>query len=62
MSGDGEVTVRGGATAEELGAVLAVLAMGTGGDRGPVGYELWRRNRLRVMRAETGESRVRTSR
>lgn len=56
-----DVTVRGGATPEELGAILALLRRGND-EPEMSGYELWRRNRLRVLRAETAEPRVRTSR
>ena len=59
MSG---VTVRGGATAEEVGAILAVLSRAGGEIREPDGYELWRRNRIRIVRTESAEPRLRTNR
>jgi hypothetical protein len=43
------VRVRGGATAEELAAVLAVLTTSTAAPE-PSRYEQWRATRLRALR------------
>jgi hypothetical protein len=44
------LVVRGAASAEELAAVLAVLAHSSGEvDRSPTGYEKWRATRRRAL-------------
>jgi hypothetical protein len=56
MSG---VTVHGSATAEELAAVLAVLAGAVGpagGRTRPSSYDQWRLTRQRALRRSLGES------
>ena len=55
--GNGTVYVRGGATPEELAAVLAVVAAGSGGRSGPPEpYLIWRATRLQALR-RTGNPR-----
>jgi len=44
------VTVRGAATAEEVAAVLAVLARTGRDEPGDDGYERWRATRRRALR------------
>ena len=61
MTGGGGVSVRGGATPEEIGAVLAVLSRSVAFDAEPTGYELWRRNRLRVIHTTLTQPGLRTS-
>ncbi|MCW2496949.1 hypothetical protein [Jatrophihabitans sp.] len=43
------VEVSGGASAEEVSVVLALLSARPGGEQ-PSGYELWRRTRLQALR------------
>jgi hypothetical protein len=56
-----DLQVRGGATPEELGAVLAVLSAGAAPHTDLTGYALWRRTRLRAVRAQVAELAVETS-
>jgi hypothetical protein len=55
------VSVRGGASDEELSAVLALLA-GRQAEAAPTGYELWRRTRLQALRRGVDRSTGRNSR
>lgn len=52
MSVHAGIEIRGNASAEELAAVLAVVARadGTGEPREPDAYTRWRRQRLRALR------------
>jgi hypothetical protein len=65
MNSASGLVVRGGATAEELGAVIAVLARHGGAEEPLNGYERWRSGRRQAL--STGPStgfarpRVRTT-
>ena len=61
MNGDHELHVRGGPTSEELGVVLALLSAGATTHTDLTGYALWRRTRLRAVRARVPESAAETS-
>lgn len=56
MSASGGVRVRGGATAEELAVVLALVSRGEPSagapDAAPSGYDAWRAARLAALRAD----------
>lgn len=54
MSGSGDVRVRGGATAEELAAVLALVSRGEPQPALPSRYEQWRAARLTALRSHDG--------
>jgi len=50
----GDVTVRGAATAEEVAAVLAVLARAGRNEPAADGYAAWRATRRRALRTAAG--------
>lgn len=49
----GELEVRGGATPEEVAAVLAVVSQRDRSDQRHSRYELWRAGRVAALRATT---------
>jgi len=57
-----DVVVRGGATAEEIGAILAVLSRSGDAESPLSGYPQWRRQRLQALARRTNSSRRGTSR